>query len=64
MLPEERLLVEGGCPLRDDGCATGFGRADEWVSGDEGVLSCCKDKPKMAVLASTSGTLNQRRVCG
>ena len=42
VLAEEHLLVKGGCPFRDDGCATWVGKADEWVYGDEGVLCCCK----------------------
>ena len=30
VLAEERLIVEGGRPHQDVGCATGVGRADEW----------------------------------
>ena len=50
VLEEERLLVEGGCPRRDVGCATGASWADKWVSGGKGVLSSRQDKPKVAVL--------------
>ena len=63
VLAEERLLVEGYCPRRDVGCATRFGRADEWVLGDKGVLSRHQDKTEVAVLAPAAETLNQRRVC-
>ena len=58
VLAEERVLVEGGCPRQDSGCATRVGQADEWVSGDEGVLCGRKYKPEVAVLASTTGTLD------
>ena len=64
VLAEELLLVEGVCTLRDVGCATGVGQADEWVSGDKGVLSCCQDEPEVAVLAPAAGTLDRRRVRG
>ena len=64
MLAEERLLIEGGFPCRDVGCAAGVGRSEERVSGDEGVLGCCQDKTEVAVLATSAGTLDRRRVCG
>ena len=64
MLAEERLLVKGGCSLRDTGCATWFGRADEGVSGDKGLLCCREDNPKVSVLAPAEGTLNQCHVDG
>ena len=64
VLAEERLLVKGGCPRWDVGCATGVGRADEWVSVYKGVLSCCQENPKVAVLPLTMGTLNQLCVSG
>ena len=64
VLTGERLLVKGGCPLQDAGCATGFGRAYEWVSGDKGVLSSHKDDPKVAVLDPAAGNLNLHFVCG
>ena len=64
MLAEERLLVKWGFPRRDVGCATGVVRADEWVSGEEVVLSCRQDKLEVAVLAPAAGTLDRRLVCG
>ena len=57
MLTVERLLVEGSCPRRDVGCATGVGWADEWVSGDKDVLSCRQYEPTVAVLALQQGLL-------
>ena len=62
MLAEELLLVEGIFPHRDSGCATWLGQADEWFSVDKGVLCRCEDKPKVAVLAPSAGTLDRRRV--
>ena len=58
VLAEERLLVEGGSPLRDYGCATGFGQENEWLSGDEDVVISRKDNPEVAVLAPAAGTLD------
>ena len=58
MLTEERLLIEGGCPCQDVGCATGVGQADERVLGYEGVLGCRQDKTEVAVLAPAVGTLD------
>ena len=58
VLAEERLLVEGGSPLRDSGCATGFGQENEWLSGDEDVVISRKDNPEVAVLAPAAGTLD------
>ena len=64
VLAEERLLVEGGCPYLNAGCTTCVGWADEGVSGDEGVLCCCEDDPKVAVLDPATGTLDRGRVGG
>ena len=58
VLTEKRLLLEGGCPRRDSGCATWVGWADEWVSGDEGVLCLYKYDPEVAILAPALGTIN------
>ena len=58
MLAEDRLLVKGGCPCRDAGCATWVSRADEWVSRDKGVLCSFKEKPEVAFLAPAAGTLD------
>ena len=64
MIAEERLLAEGGCPRQDVWCETGFGQADEWELGDEGILGCCQDKPEVAVMAPSAGNLNRRCVRG
>ena len=64
MLADERLLVERGCPCQDTGCETGISNMDEWVLGDEELLSSCKDNNKVAVLAPATGTLDRRRVFG
>ena len=64
VLVEEQLLVEGVCPCWDYVCVIGVGWADEWVLGDEGVLSSRKDNTEVAVLALDAGTLDRRRVCG
>ena len=64
VLVEEQLLVEGVCPCWDYVCVIGVGWADEWVLGDEGVLSSRKDNTEVAVLAPAAGTLDQRCVCG
>ena len=64
VLVEESLLVRGGCPFRDVGCATGIGWADERVSGDKGILGRRQDDTDVAVLASTAWTLDRRRVRG
>ena len=58
ILAEECLLVRGGCPRWDAGCATGVGRVYYWVSVDEGVFFSRKDEPKVAVLAPSTGTLD------
>ena len=43
---------------------TGDSRADKWELDDERILHRCQDNPKVAVLAPSMGTLNQRRVYG
>ena len=58
VLAEERLLVEGGFPSQDAGCATRVDPTDEGVSGDEGVMSCRGGNPEVAVLSPGVGTLN------
>ena len=57
VLEEERLIVGGGCSRWDVWCATGVGRADEWVSGDKGLLICCQNEPEVAVLSLAAGLL-------
>ena len=52
MLTEERLLVEGDCTRQDLGCATGVGRADEWVSRDKDVLSHCQEEPEFFLFSA------------
>ena len=58
VLTKEHLLVKGGCPHRDVGCATGVGLSNKWDSGDEGILIRRQDDPEVAVLAPSTGTLN------
>ena len=58
MILEERILVEGGYPRWDAGCVNWFGWADEWVSGDEGILSSRQDETEVAVLAPAAGPLD------
>ena len=58
LLIEKCLLVEGGCPRQDAGCATWVSKADGCVYGDKGVLCQRKDKPEVAVLDPATGTLD------
>ena len=64
VIVDERLLVEGGCPLRDGGRSTRVGWADKGDLTDERVLCRCQDDTKVAVLVLSLGTLDQRQVCG
>ena len=62
VLVEERLLVEGGCPFRYYGRATGVGRAGEGYLADKAVLSRRQDDPEVAVLDPAAGTIDRRRI--
>ena len=64
VLAEERLIVEGGFPLQDMGCATGVGRANGWVSVEKGVLSRRQADPEVAVLAPAEGNIDRCQVRG
>ena len=46
------------------GFLTGFGWADEGDLADEHIYCCRQDKPKVTVMDSSAGTLDQYRVHG
>ena len=58
MLPDEFIIIKGGCPCQDGGCSTGFGLAEEGGWSDERVLRRSQDNHKVDVLASSGGTLD------
>ena len=62
MLLDEVLLVEGGCPLQNDGRLTGVGWSDEGDLSEKRILRHCQDEPNVNVLAPCVGTLNQIRI--
>ena len=61
-LPEDFIIVEGGCPCQYGGRSNRVGRADDGDWSDKRILRRCQDELKVAILAPSAGTLDQRRV--
>ena len=57
-LPNEFLIIEGVCKRWDGGRSTRVGQEDKGDWDDKRVLRRRQDKPDVAVLASSVGTLN------
>ena len=58
VLPNEFLNIEGVCKCWDGRRSTRFGQEDKVDWADKRVLRRRQDKPDVAVLASSVGTLN------
>ena len=58
----ELLIILGVCPCQYGGRSNRVGRADDGDWSDKRILRRCQDELKVAILAPSAGTLDQRRV--
>ena len=58
----ELLIILGVCPCQYGGRSNRVGRADDGEWSDKRILRRCQDELKVAILAPSAGTLDQRRV--